>query len=82
MVEKRGKNLSQVKLDCVLVLTEEHLPRGAQEWEEVARLYNDGHRAEFKQVQQDATEQVHPNACVERAGKGARCCSGYPYKKN
>ena len=47
MVGQRGKNFSQVELDRILDLTEEHLPRGAQEWEEVARLYNDGNRAEF-----------------------------------
>ena len=47
MVVQRGKHFSQVELDRMLDLTEEHLPRGAQEWKEVARLYNDGHRAEL-----------------------------------
>ena len=43
----RGKNFTQPELDSMLNMIDQQLPRGQQDWEEVARLYNESQRLDF-----------------------------------
>jgi hypothetical protein len=42
----RGKNFMNAEIDRMLETAEKQLPRGQHDWEEVARLFNHGQRAE------------------------------------